>query len=367
MEKSGAGGEGEMEISCQMKGLNFDELESRTDSPFAWNSVTHRLACVLLAVWFGGTAMAQSGPLVLERNGWAISLEPYAANIVRVTMSIDKAAATGAPGYGFVAKAVGRRMDARARRGGRRRFPIRPDGGASGDQQTFLPRTAAAANAAGRAEPSAARTLLWRWERAWAAERRAPGDNSRGARCCCRCDTWMMAAGTRGRRSAGRRSEGLLGCGRVRLARRRALLRTGATAEGLDGPAGSRDPLLARLLGDWWRGRLRTVHGVQPRLRTGVGQPFQNDSDSRVQWTEYVVLGSRRPCFVLRHCRGNQRRNLRGLPSADRRDAHAAEAQRTDTSRARRSIQRRNRFWMWPRSIARRSCRWMSWSWTSST
>ena len=33
-----------------------------------------------------------------------ISLEPYAPNIVRVTMSTDRAAATGAPGYGFVAK-----------------------------------------------------------------------------------------------------------------------------------------------------------------------------------------------------------------------------------------------------------------------
>ena len=47
--------------------------------------------------------MAQSGPLVLERPGRVISLEPYAANIVRVTMSTDKAAATSNPGYGFVA------------------------------------------------------------------------------------------------------------------------------------------------------------------------------------------------------------------------------------------------------------------------
>jgi alpha-D-xyloside xylohydrolase len=51
----------------------------------------------------GGAAMAQSGPLVLERPGRVISLEPYAPNIVRVTMSTDKAAATGAPGYGIVA------------------------------------------------------------------------------------------------------------------------------------------------------------------------------------------------------------------------------------------------------------------------
>ena len=50
-----------------------------------------------------GAALAQSGPLVLERPGRVISLEPYADNIVRVTMSTDAAAAAAAPGYGFVA------------------------------------------------------------------------------------------------------------------------------------------------------------------------------------------------------------------------------------------------------------------------
>ncbi len=74
-----------------MKEWNFGERESRTDSPFAWNSVAHRLACVLLTVWLGGAAIAQSAPLVLEPDGRVISLELYAANIVRVTMSIDKA------------------------------------------------------------------------------------------------------------------------------------------------------------------------------------------------------------------------------------------------------------------------------------
>ena len=49
-------------------------------------------------------AIAQSGPLVLERDGRTISLEPYAPNILRVTMSTDREAATGAPGYGFIAQ-----------------------------------------------------------------------------------------------------------------------------------------------------------------------------------------------------------------------------------------------------------------------
>ena len=64
---------------------------------------------LLLSTLFAGldcqTASAQSGPLVLERNGRVISLEAYAPNIVRVTISTDRAAATGAPGYGFLAKA----------------------------------------------------------------------------------------------------------------------------------------------------------------------------------------------------------------------------------------------------------------------
>ena len=62
------------------------------------------LGCVFLTLSLGGAATAQSAPLVLERDGRVISLEPYAANIVRITMSIDTSTATGAPGYGFVAK-----------------------------------------------------------------------------------------------------------------------------------------------------------------------------------------------------------------------------------------------------------------------
>ena len=64
-----------------------------------------KLAPILIgAVSLGAVAMAQSGALVLEREGRVISLEPYAQNIVRVTMSTDKATATGRPGYGFVAE-----------------------------------------------------------------------------------------------------------------------------------------------------------------------------------------------------------------------------------------------------------------------
>jgi alpha-D-xyloside xylohydrolase len=58
---------------------------------------------MLLTMLLASAALAQSGPWVLERGGRVISLEPYAPNILRVTMSINKAAATSGPGYGFVA------------------------------------------------------------------------------------------------------------------------------------------------------------------------------------------------------------------------------------------------------------------------
>ncbi len=69
----------------------------------ALRSLAGRLGCVLLTVSIASVAIAQSAPFVLERNGRVISLEPFAANIVRITMSTDKAAATSAAGYGFSA------------------------------------------------------------------------------------------------------------------------------------------------------------------------------------------------------------------------------------------------------------------------
>jgi alpha-D-xyloside xylohydrolase len=48
-------------------------------------------------------AKAQNGALVLERDGRVISLVPYAPNVLRITMSVDRSGATGPPGYGFVA------------------------------------------------------------------------------------------------------------------------------------------------------------------------------------------------------------------------------------------------------------------------
>jgi len=45
-------------------------------------------------------AAAQS-PVVLDHNGSTIVLEPYAPNIIRVTLSLQKDQALAAPGFGF--------------------------------------------------------------------------------------------------------------------------------------------------------------------------------------------------------------------------------------------------------------------------
>ena len=88
------------------------------------------VGAALLASSLSGAAMAQG--LVLEREGRVISLEPYAPNILRVTMSTDRAAATGAPGYGFVAQPSAEGWTHERDAGRLRCVPIRPDGGASG-------------------------------------------------------------------------------------------------------------------------------------------------------------------------------------------------------------------------------------------
>ncbi len=79
--------------------------EFRIERAWLRKSLLRGLGVVVLAILLlGNAANAQDGPLVLEREGRTISLEPYAPNIVRVTISRDKAAATSAPGYGFIAR-----------------------------------------------------------------------------------------------------------------------------------------------------------------------------------------------------------------------------------------------------------------------
>jgi len=57
----------------------------------------------LLSLSAGILAAQPAEKLILDRGGATVSLEPYAPNIIRVTLSLDRAEALKAPGYGLVA------------------------------------------------------------------------------------------------------------------------------------------------------------------------------------------------------------------------------------------------------------------------
>ena len=68
--------------------------------------VSLRLSCwVVFALLFIARAPAQETRVVLDRGGSTIVLEPYAPNIIRVTLSLLKEPALAPPGYGFTATA----------------------------------------------------------------------------------------------------------------------------------------------------------------------------------------------------------------------------------------------------------------------
>ncbi len=81
-------------------------VESRS-SGMSWNRMSwmSRIAIlleVMVALFVCVTLHAADNPVVLERDGSSIVVEPYGSNIVRITMSAEKAKALAAPGYGFV-------------------------------------------------------------------------------------------------------------------------------------------------------------------------------------------------------------------------------------------------------------------------
>ena len=62
------------------------------------------LSLLLCAGALSATVQAQGPALVLTRSNATVMIEPYAPNIVRVTLSLREADAKGAPGYGISAK-----------------------------------------------------------------------------------------------------------------------------------------------------------------------------------------------------------------------------------------------------------------------
>ena len=236
-----------MQIWCLMYGLRPREWFRLMGKLLAYG-----VSAALLVVSLGGAAIAQSGPLVLERNGRTISLEPYAPNILRVTMSIDKAAATGAPGIRVCAPSLQRRDG---------RTSATPEGYDVYRSARMVVRVAPGDlpnDKLPQPMPLDALNLELRQHYfGGGGGGNGPNDGGRGphndallvttaeGKTLLHMRTWAMtperaevAASRCGRKR-------LPGCGHVRLAGGRALLRIRAAAERLDGPAGSPDPLLA--------------------------------------------------------------------------------------------------------------------------
>ena len=77
------------------------------------------------AVAAGAGAQNQASRFVIERNDRTIVLEPYADNIIRVTLSAAKSAALEAPGYGIVGTASMTGWTEELDADGYRRHPLR--------------------------------------------------------------------------------------------------------------------------------------------------------------------------------------------------------------------------------------------------
>lgn len=88
------------------RSLTTPSQETCRSSASPWESLTALCAAGVLLVSFaalaGGEAHAQHSEVALERNGKSIVIEPFAPNILRITLGKSKAAATAAPGYGLI-------------------------------------------------------------------------------------------------------------------------------------------------------------------------------------------------------------------------------------------------------------------------
>lgn len=95
---------GKMQIPWEANELGIVAWKPGINQRSIRKLLARALCAVLLTGLFAGAAVAQDNPLVLERAGRVISLAPYAPNIVRITISTDRTAATSAPGYGIIAQ-----------------------------------------------------------------------------------------------------------------------------------------------------------------------------------------------------------------------------------------------------------------------
>ena len=101
------------EVHCQVQSI--PETTERTLVAMTRTFVA--AGVTLLSLLAAGSAVAQK-QIVLERRDATVTLEPYAPNVVRITMSLKKDARPRAARLRHLGPAVGVRLDLRAHRQG---------------------------------------------------------------------------------------------------------------------------------------------------------------------------------------------------------------------------------------------------------
>src|SRR5260370_34237076 len=90
---------------CRRLSIEYTRVAKTRMVPTAQHRIRTFAAGTLVVVlmYLLPCGLAAAAPLaLLDRNGSYVSIEAYAPNIVRVTLSVDKDLALGAPGYGFM-------------------------------------------------------------------------------------------------------------------------------------------------------------------------------------------------------------------------------------------------------------------------
>ena len=304
---------------------------------------------------------ATPSPVVLDRDGSTIVLEPYAPNVVRVTLSLDRKEALAAPGYGFVATpaAAGWTHESGRRTGTvYRSARLVVDGrGRTARASRWRRRSTSPASSTARRRP-----------------RRITFSTPEG-RTLLQLTGWSMSvpnhkdgnAAILARPPPLRRA--LLQVGAVvRGARRRALLRLRPAPGGLPRPPRPRGPVLARLPRGR-AGRASACRSWSPTTATAFvwDNPSKTTIEPGHQRADPLDVRGRQPRVLLRDRR--ERRPTRSTPATACSPARrrCCRRRRTATSSASSATPRRTRSWRSRRATATAACRPTSWSSTGST
>ena len=268
-------------------------------------------------------ASAQAGPFVLERDGRVISVQPYAPNILRVSMSVDREAATGAAGYGFVARS--------SMEGWTHEHDA--EGGDVFRSARMVVRLAPGNLPKDKLPQQMPLDALNRQLRELYFGRGGHAElhndpllvTTPSGKKLLRMRTWTMAPES------------------PEVAQADSGVKGYHVAAVFDSPAGEHYYGLGQQQKGWMDLRdhqIRCWHDYGaiggedvcvPFLVSSngygldLGQPVKNDDRLGLQRSECVVVRGRTAGVVLRDCGGDQRRNLPRVPAADGRHAHAAQ------------------------------------------